>query len=112
MAAPKKISAKAIVADLKAGLSDSDLMKKYGLSFQGLHDLFGKMVGAGVATQAYFDKRAMSQVAGRKEEAVRTCPYCGYSSLDEFRECPRCHQDISEWLDTTELTKMLTKPFE
>jgi len=112
VAAPKKISAKAIMTDLKAGVSDSDLMRKYGLSFQGLQDLFQKLMDAGLATKAYFEKRAMSQVGQRKEETVRTCPYCGYSSLDQFKECPRCHQDISDWLDTMELTKMLTKAFE
>jgi hypothetical protein len=112
--APKKISAKAIMTDLKAGVSDSDLMEKYGISFQGLQDLFRKLVGAGLATQAYFDKRSMKQIGGRneKEETVRTCPYCGYSSTEQFRECPRCHQDVSEWLDTMELTKILTGSFE
>jgi uncharacterized paraquat-inducible protein A len=112
VASSKKISAKAIMVDLKSGSSDSDLMKKYGLSFQGLQDLYGKLIQAGLATKAYFEKRSMSQVGSRREETVRTCPYCGYSSLDQFKECPRCHQDISEWLDTTELTKMLTNPFD
>jgi hypothetical protein len=100
------------MADLKAELSDSDLMEKYGISFQGLQDLFTKLIQAGLATQAYFDKRSTKQVGARKETTVRTCPYCGYSSLDQFKECPRCHQDISDWLDTMELTKMLTSPFE
>jgi rubrerythrin len=112
VAAPKKISAKAIMADLKAELPDSELMEKYGISFQGLQDLFAKLIQAGLATRAYFEKRSMKQIEGRKEEPVRTCPYCGYSSMDQFKECPRCHQDVSEWLDTVELTKMLTKPFE
>lgn len=114
MTAPKKISAKAIMTDLKAGASDSDLMEKYGISFQGLQDLFQKLIGAGLATQAYFAKRSVKQMGGRKEkeETVRTCPYCGYSSTGQFRECPRCHQDVSEWLDTMELTKILTGSFE
>ncbi|MBI5251370.1 MAG: hypothetical protein HY912_17920 [Desulfomonile tiedjei] len=112
MAATKKISAKAIMTDLKAGVSDSELMSKYGISFQGLQDLFGKLIEAGLATQAYFEKRAATQIEGRKEETVRTCPYCGYSSMDQFSECPRCRQDVSEWLDTMELTKILTKTFE
>jgi hypothetical protein len=110
---PKKISAKAIMVDLKAGLPDAELIKKYGLSFQGLQDLFEKLIEAGLATRAYFDKRALKQLGGRKEEAQkRTCPYCGFSSAEQFKECPRCHQDVSEWLDTVELTKILTGSFE
>ena len=35
----KKISAKAIMTDLKVGMSDTELMEKYNISFQGLQDL-------------------------------------------------------------------------
>lgn len=109
----KKISAKAIMSDLNAGLSDSELMHKYGISFQGLQDLFSKLVEAKLATQAYFQKRAMAQATLRaKEDRGRTCPYCGFSSGQEFTKCPRCGQDVTEWLDTVELTKILTGSFE
>ncbi len=107
----KKISAKAIMSDLKAGMSDSQLMSKYDISFQGLQDLFGKLTKAGLATRAYFDKRATKQTGYRPQEQSRTCPYCGFTGNQPFRECPRCHQDVSEWLDTTELTNILTGSF-
>jgi lipopolysaccharide biosynthesis regulator YciM len=106
----KKISAKAIMTDLKAEMSDAQLMTKYGISFQGLHDLFDKLIKAGLATQSYFDKRAMKQTGGQKQQA-RTCPYCGFTGDQPFRECPRCNQDVSDWLDTTELTNILTGSF-
>jgi hypothetical protein len=109
----KKISAKAIMSDLKAGLSDSELMQRYGISFQGLQDLFSKLVEAKLATKAYFEKRAMTQAGfGPKEDKRRTCPYCGFSSGSAFTSCPRCGQDVTEWLDTVELTKILTGSFE
>jgi hypothetical protein len=108
--APKKISAKSIMADLKAEKSDSELMEKYGISFQALQDLFAKLTQAGLATSTYFEKRALKQTAPPKEEA-RTCPYCGFTSAQQFTECPRCHQNISDWLNTVELTKMLTGSF-
>lgn len=109
----KKINAKAIMTDLKAGLSDADLMDKYGLSFEGLQALFSKLVQAKLATQAYFDKRAMSQVGGPpKQDDETTCPYCGFSANQKFDRCPRCNQDTSEWLDTVELTKILTGSFD
>ena len=109
----KKISAKAIMGDLKDGLSDSDLMHKYGISFQGLQDLFSKLVEANLATRAYFEKRTVNQAMLRpKEDKARTCPYCGFSSDQQFTTCPRCGQDVTEWLDTVELTKILTGSFE
>jgi len=109
----KKISAKAIMNDLKAGSSDSELMHKYGISFQGLQDLFSKLIEAKLATKAYFEKRALTQASLRpNEETGRTCPYCGFSSGNQFTRCPRCGQDVTEWLDTVELTKILTGSFE
>lgn len=111
--APKKINAKSIMTDLKDGLSDAELMDKYGLSFQGLQALFSKLVDAKLATQAYFNKRAMRQLgAPSKNDEVTTCPYCGFSSDEQFDRCPRCNQDTSEWLDTVELTKILTGSFD
>ncbi len=99
--------------DLKAGMSDTELMEKYRISFQGLQDLFGKLVDAKLATRAYFDNRARKQVGHlKKEETTRTCSYCGFSSTDDFSRCPRCHNDVSDWLDTMELTKILTGSFE
>lgn len=111
--AQKKINAKAIMTDLKDGLSDGQLMEKYGLSFQGLQDLFSKLTEAKLATPAYFEKRAMKQTKGSAEgNDPTTCPYCGYSSDASFDRCPQCNQDTSEWLDTVELTKILTGSFE
>lgn len=108
----KKISAKAIMADLKAGTSDSELMKKYAISYSGLQDIFSKLVEAGLATKAYFNKRALKQSSGpAPENSTRTCPHCGYSAATPFTKCPRCEQEVSEWLNTVELTNILTGSF-
>jgi lipopolysaccharide biosynthesis regulator YciM len=109
----KKINAKAIMTDLKEGSSDSQLMEKYDLSFQGLQELFSKLVEAKLATKAYFDKRAVKQIGTpTQQNEGTTCPYCGYTSDSKFERCPRCNQDTSEWLDTVELTKILTGSFD
>lgn len=109
---PKKISAKAIMQDLKAGLSDKDLMEKYGITFQAVQDVFSQLVKAGLASQDYFHKRSMNQPSRKPpEENESTCPYCGYSEAGEFAKCPNCGQDVSEWLDTVELTKILEGSF-
>ena len=105
----RKISAKAVMADLKAEMNDQQLMDKYGLSFEGLQDLFSKLMGANLVTQTYLDNRAMKQALAPPDKRKKTtCPYCGHEEEDKFVKCPRCNQDITEWLDTVELTKILT----
>lgn len=113
MSAAKKISAKAIMTDLKAGLSDADLMERYEISFGALQELFSKLIEAGLATQAYFNKRALRDMGVKpKDEPAKTCPHCGYSSTTSFTQCPRCEMDVSEWLNTSELTDILTGSFK
>ena len=110
--AVKKISAKGIMADLRAGLSDTELMKKYDVSYIALQDIFSKLMKAGLATEAYFNKRALKQSpALQAENSTRTCPHCGFSSATPFTQCPRCEQEVSDWLNTVELTNILTGPF-
>jgi uncharacterized protein (DUF433 family) len=43
----QKIDAKNVLADIKAGMSDSALMEKYNLSAKGLADLFRKLASIG-----------------------------------------------------------------
>ncbi len=108
----KKISAKSIMADLKAGSSDKELTKKYAISYDALQEIFSKLVKAGLATEAYFDKRALKQSsASAPEDSTRTCQHCGYSTATPFTRCPRCDQEVSEWLNTVELTNILTGSF-
>lgn len=54
----KKLSAKEVLADIRAGASDEFLMKKYGISEKGLQSLFQKLITAKVLTQAELDSRA------------------------------------------------------
>lgn len=42
----RRISARAVVTDLRAGITDHDLMEKYSLSSKGLQSLFRKLVAA------------------------------------------------------------------
>ncbi|MEW6348541.1 MAG: hypothetical protein AB1646_05730 [Thermodesulfobacteriota bacterium] len=50
MAKPR-ISAKEVVQDIRAGLTDSTLMEKYNLSPKGLHSLFMKLLDSGAITR-------------------------------------------------------------
>ena len=53
----KKISAKEVVTDIRAGMSDSALMKKYLLSNAGLQSLFDKLVTGGYIDLAEIQER-------------------------------------------------------
>jgi uncharacterized protein (DUF433 family) len=53
----KRLSAVDVLADIRAGLSDSALMEKYRLSAKGLEHVFTKLVGAGLISQMEIDRR-------------------------------------------------------
>lgn len=55
------VSAKRVLADLKAGISDSDLKAKYGLTSRGLQSLFRKLVVAGLVTDIDLQKRLVPE---------------------------------------------------
>ncbi len=46
-----------ILADIRAGLDDADIMAKYGLTAKGLAGVFSKLVKADLITQAELDRR-------------------------------------------------------
>ena len=46
----REINAKGILADIRVGLSDEDIMKKYKLSTVGLRSVFRKLIKAGAIT--------------------------------------------------------------
>jgi signal transduction histidine kinase len=54
----KTVPASQVLADIKYGLSDDELMSKYGLAPKGLQSLFRKLVAGGLITQAELDARA------------------------------------------------------
>jgi DNA-binding transcriptional regulator LsrR (DeoR family) len=53
----KKIRAKAMAVDVHAGMGDSELMKKYGLSSKQLERLLRKLLDAGLITDMQFYER-------------------------------------------------------
>jgi hypothetical protein len=59
-AGPKKrvISAKEILEDIRAGLGDFELMKKYALSAQGLHRVFRKLLRSRAMTGEEISERS------------------------------------------------------
>lgn len=55
--APKKISAKELVADIKTEMSDQNLMSKYDLSSQGLQNLVEQLLDKGLIKESDLARR-------------------------------------------------------
>ena len=47
----RSVKAKEVLADIRAGITDLDMMEKYQLSAKGLQSLFDKMVAARLITE-------------------------------------------------------------
>jgi hypothetical protein len=86
--AKRKITAREILNDFKADMSDPDLMRKYELSAEGLQSVFSKMLKAGLITHADLESRVT--VTDKTVDLGFVCPSCGYLRTEEFDQCPRC----------------------
>lgn len=63
----RKVSARELITDLRMGMPNPQLMKKYGISLKTLEDFFRKL-----------------------EKAKLRCRSCGETRWEKFDECPRC----------------------
>jgi|GEM_PF-1587401 len=54
----RKLSAKEVLEDIRSGISDHELMKKYDLSLKGLQSLFKKLQDCGLVTEAELYQRS------------------------------------------------------
>jgi hypothetical protein len=83
----RKLSAKEILADIKAGMSDSDLKAKYELLDNQLEKVFEKLSAAGLLKQSEIESRGKSEASA---QTVFNCPACGKQQTSEVEECPDC----------------------
>jgi uncharacterized protein (DUF433 family) len=58
MSTKLKIRAGDAVNDIRAGMTDSEMMEKYGLSAKGLHRLFSKLLDIEAITQSEMERRS------------------------------------------------------
>lgn len=88
MAQKKTVSAKQVLADIRSGMSDDQLIQKYGISAQGLQSLFAKLLKAGYMTQAELDQRstAFAQTVDLAPEPPKRMPASAESTRDVLRE--------------------------
>jgi len=117
LAVPKrKVSAKEVVSDIRSGLTDDFLMKKYGISAKGLQSLFQKLVTGRFLTHAEIAARTSAEdkpYAPRTEKGedrqgfppqtsapaqpTFPCPACGTLRSADSEDCPRCGVIVSKY---------------
>ncbi len=85
----RKITAREVLKDIREGMDDALLMRKYQVSAQGLQSVFNKMIQAGVVTEEELDGRVPLS-ARTVDIGLFICPACGNIQGTEFTECPRC----------------------
>lgn len=101
-----------VLADIKSGLDDQALMKRYHLSARGLQSVFDHLVFTGLMTQAEVDERFapldstvdVHGFHGRvkapdSKEHPWECPACGRSQPHEMDECPVCGVIVKKYLE-------------
>jgi hypothetical protein len=75
------IKARDIVRDIRSGMTDAELMEKYGLSAKGLESAFTKLVNSGIMT--------VGEVYGQHRSGQDTV------IIDDLRELPRHFLSVS-----------------
>jgi ribosomal protein L37E len=86
--AKRKIRAKEIVQDVRAGLTDLQIMSKHELSPKELERVLSQLVHLELISQLELDQRAGSGKA--HQTPLITCPSCGREYPTAEGECPEC----------------------
>ncbi len=76
MSFKRKIKASEIVRDVRAGMTNDDLMQKHGLSLDKLHGIFAKLIDAKVMSQAelaFHMPSSRSAVTGAQVRQLSRC---------------------------------------
>ncbi len=87
-AAKARVSVKSILSDIKSGVSDSELMEKFGLSHRGLLSLISKLLWDGLLTPKELARR--KSLARTVFMPVLQCRLCKEIQFEKVSQCPRC----------------------
>lgn len=85
----RAIDVTSFVRDVRAGTSDPDLMRKYGLSRKVLDELFSRLIKAGKLDPSDL-MRDVTQAFESTLVVATTCPRCGALLLADSGECSNC----------------------
>ena len=92
--AKRRISGNKLLEDIRSGMDDDGLMKKYRLSSKGILLLLSKLVSAGLLTP--------EELASRKSLAktlyfpIFKCPACGEIHYTKSELCPSCGAQMTQ----------------
>ena len=90
-----QVKAKDVLRDIRAGMSDKNIMEKYRLSEMGLASLFKKLKKQGLIRRSDVGRGKPADSPPQppteliKKDPWR-CPACGSEFDDQFDECPQC----------------------
>ncbi len=84
----KTIKAKELLADIKAGLDDEGLMKKYGFSRGRILKVMNRLIWQGLMTPSELAERR--SLAKTVYMPVFECRSCGHVQFEEMEKCPGC----------------------
>ncbi|MBI5572269.1 MAG: hypothetical protein HY914_20165 [Desulfomonile tiedjei] len=100
----RKVSAKQIVTDIRAGMDRTQLKRKYGLSDTSLETVCRKLVAAKALSEAELRKRGFTSPSegeppqGPEHGYLWYCPACHQGQEREFEECPACGVVVEKFL--------------
>lgn len=92
----RKIRAKKILQDVRAGLNDNQLMEKYEISSRTLQYVFRKLVQAGLMTDLeYYERSKLTEsdvfrAFSEEPDAVLRCLDCGEPLPEHGGDCLFC----------------------
>jgi predicted RNA-binding Zn-ribbon protein involved in translation (DUF1610 family) len=84
----RRISGRELLRDIRSGMDDAGLMKKYNLSPKGILLLMGKLVSEGRLTPEELASRR--SLAKTVYFATFKCPVCQEIHYTRSESCPRC----------------------
>ncbi len=93
-----RLDAREVLKDIREGLDDTALMRKYQLSGAGLQSLFSKLTESGLIKRADLDKR-MPNFGRTVELTILKCPSCGMGQPSAFDECPCCGIKVKRYME-------------
>ncbi|WP_041286100.1 hypothetical protein [Desulfomonile tiedjei] len=111
----RRISASKIVADIRSGMSEMELMQKYGLSENGLKKTLGKLVDSGHLRENEIPRRPSRETSPVPEPEKKVqfrCPSCDAEWTEDVDECPFCGVVIKKFLASRGVVRDVPAPSE
>jgi hypothetical protein len=96
----RKIKAKEIIQDMRAGQTDLEIMAKHELSPKELEHVLEELVRIDAISRSEVDRRASGDARPDYEVETRhahfvTCTSCGKEYPQDLGECPECGVDLA-----------------